>query len=57
MKVFLDTEFYEFGPIDNIDQTRIPGANAVQLISLGAVREDGAEFYADLDLLKKQGLI
>lgn len=47
MKVFIDTEFYEFQTIDNIDQEIIPGSNSVQLISLGAVREDGAEFYAE----------
>ena len=63
MKIFLDTEFYEHQPkafrtqwvTDEADGSRgpstalepIPGANAVQLISLGAVREDGAEFYAE----------
>lgn len=42
MRVFIDTEFYEW-PIP------VMGAatHAVQLISLGAVREDGAEFYAE----------
>lgn len=34
MKVFFDTEFYEDGA-------------TIQLISLGAVREDGAEYYAE----------
>ena len=63
MKIFLDTEFYEHQPkafvtrwvTDEADGSRgpstglepLPGANAVQLISLGAVREDGAEFYAE----------
>ena len=50
MKIFLDTEFFEYPPISvgqygDFDST--PGANAVQLISIGAVREDGAEFYAE----------
>lgn len=49
MKIFLDTEFYEFQPERNrvTPLNRMPGANAVQLISIGAVREDGAEFYAE----------
>lgn len=63
MKVFLDCEFYEHQPkefvtrwvTDEADGSRgpstglepLPGANAVQLISIGAVREDGAEFYAE----------
>lgn len=40
MKIFLDTEFYEHG-------NRNHGYITVELISLGAVREDGAEFYAE----------
>jgi hypothetical protein len=59
MKVFLDCEFYEFQPTEtDFDEGHrrlgllpefhpLPGANAVQLISIGAVREDGAEFYAE----------
>ena len=63
MKIFIDAEFYEHQPkafvtrwvTDEADGSRgpstglepLPGANAVQLISLGAVREDGAEFYAE----------
>lgn len=34
MKIFFDTEFLDLG-------------ETVQLVSLGAVREDGAEFYAE----------
>lgn len=40
MKVFFDTEFYEHGNASI-------GKNCIQLISLGAVREDGEEFYAE----------
>lgn len=53
MKVFLDTEFYEFHPhhgrltADGMAYDVADGGNAVQLISIGAVREDGAEFYAE----------
>jgi len=59
MRVFFDTEFYEFRP-DGFDYSvqpefrplpkLLPGANAVQLISLGAVREDGAQFYVENSL-------
>ena len=55
MKIFIDTEYYEFHPTKfrrepgmfTGQSHPVPGANAVQLISLGAVREDGAEFYAE----------
>ena len=49
MKVFIDTEFFEYSPLAVRDREFIdtPGANAVQLISIGAVRADGAEFYAE----------
>lgn len=63
MKVFFDTEFYEFQPKERVYVTEsspaddvygphhitrpMAGANAIQLISLGAVREDGKEFYAE----------
>ena len=68
LKIFLDTEFYEFQPkamrtIWSVDPAEpylgqqpsmglvpLSGANAVQLISIGAVREDGEEFYAENSL-------
>lgn len=37
MKIFIDTEFQEYSP------------NDYKLISLGAIREDGACFYAEAD--------
>lgn len=40
MRIYIDTEFYEHG-------NRNYGLITVELISIGAVREDGAEFYAE----------
>jgi hypothetical protein len=42
VKVFIDTEFWE-RPLSSMGA----GTHSVQLISLGAVREDGAEFYVE----------
>ncbi len=39
MKIFFDTEFYEHD-------------ERIQLISLGAVREDGKEYYAELNTFR-----
>ena len=49
MKIWFDTEFYEFQPImpHPGGTYKVPGANAIQLISIGAVREDGETFYAE----------
>lgn len=62
MRYFMDTEFYEFQPTDlgfpdyiaghsgsrwDTEGVPIPGANAIQLISIGIVAEDGREFYAE----------
>lgn len=46
MKVYIDTEFFEYAPRRHGTHI-VHGGNAVQLISIGAVREDGASFYAE----------
>lgn len=40
MKYFLDTEFHEY---------KNNGINTIELISIGIVREDGKEYYAESD--------
>lgn len=47
MKYYMDTEFYECAPCDVRSTDPIPGANSIQLISIGIVAEDGREFYAE----------
>lgn len=55
MKYFMDTEFYEHQPTTvkyksgffTPDTFPTPGANAIQLISIGIVANDGREFYAE----------
>lgn len=49
MKIYIDAAYYEFPPMSvrGAEFFDTPGATALQLISLGAVREDGAEFYAE----------
>lgn len=62
-RIFIDTEFYEFQPTERIYVTESspeddvygahhitrpkPGANAIQLISLGATKPTGETFYAE----------
>lgn len=50
MKYFMDCEFFEYQPYQRIvgnEWKKSHGANAIQLISIGIVAEDGREFYAE----------